>query len=805
MELILNLAIIIAFLIYFLSKNIFRLFKKYKYSSYYILVIIVVILSVGIICFSIFKMRQQRIKNRTINVLVQADGDIYVEDIWDINIVDSSTLYQSFNEAGLNNFSDIKVSYLDKDDKWVYMKENKRISRDGREPLNYYHAGYFQNNYEIAWGVGLENSRGRRQYKIEYTLKGATKKYLDIAEYYHMFVGKDFEIPIENFQATIIFPAPLKEETAYIFGHGAETGQINFNQGKVQVKARNVKKNTFIEARVLFPKGIIYMAPEIKINRKEKILAEEKNNFENTIFTLINDINRDRILKEAIAGIMIYIAIVIVLEVSQTLKFKQKYPKDKVKKWERYTGLPQTGLNILAANVIYEDKGSKNFLVTVLMKLVHNKVLEIIEIKDNIDFNDQNISFEYFDESIKEKSRILKEVAKENGIHVNLMEVAKIYAKVEKDYRKEQASELKIKVKDINKIKFKLNLKKAEETDLDTDELMVIEFLKRVHKNKIITETKFVKNAIKLAEKYNIPVNLFPKVSRIFTQEIEIDKGQIYIEQYQLINMLVNNFKEFDLKHKKAIKEIKEKAETKGIYDKSKELKRNTIIYKLILEIGILIFLVFLVLNIFFGTIQFNEVQYIIGTISILIVSAIFIGLNVVQSFVLFPPLTLLGMNIREEYKGLYNFLDNDSFIAEYPETSIVIWGEFLVLASYFGIAKRLLEALRKVNPDLFTELETYNYSSSDVYEILRIIDTTDLSVRNIAMSNTNKAFSNTSSFISRSGSRGSGGFGGGGGFTSGGRRWVWWRPEVVVVNINKIKFKLNEFEKNNKKFKKEI
>ena len=747
---------------------------KSKYQNYTIILAIVIVISLGMIGFGIYSKSEERIKNRNITALVFTNGEVFVEDIWDVNIVNHSTLYQTFDDATIKDFSDIRVSYLDKfTNKWIPMTYNPHISYNGKEKLNYYHTGNFEGKFEIAWGVGLENGRDRRQYKIEYTiLNGAAKRYLDTAEYYHMFVGKDFELPIENFYALISFPAPLRDTTANIWGHGAPSGEIYFNKGKVEVKAKNVPKRTFIEARVLFPKEIVYMAPEINEKRKDSVLEEERINTANTIVAPVNNISRERMLKQAIAGTIMYLGLVVLFESFQAINLVKNYSKDGIKKWERYTGLPQTKLNIFAANMIYEDKGSKDFLLTVLMKLSHNKHLEIIEIKDIIDIKSNITSLEFFDENIKEKIKILENVAKEKGIVVNPIEAAKIYSDVEREYRKEQANELKIKLKDIDKIRFKLNLKNIEEAELETDELMVIEFLKEIYHDKTMNDVKFRKNIAKSIKKINsnISVDLFIEARARFTEEVEIDKGYVYIEQYQLVNAIVNKFQKFDSKYRNTLKEVKEKGEEEGIYDSKKNFKLKTLIYKPIIEISILMLIIYAILKYLVGGLQFNEIAYIICGVVILISSVVFIIINRIQYSKLDPPLTVYGINIREEYQGLYNFLNNDSFIAEYPEQSIIIWGEFLVLATYFGIAEKVLKTLKKVHPNLATELESTNYSYADTYYIFRTIDTAEISRRNIAIATTASMVSTGSSFVS---SGGGGGFssGGGGGF-GGGRRW---------------------------------
>lgn len=51
---------------------------------------------------------------------------------------------------------------------------------------------YFLNrgdNYEVAWGTGLENDSGRREYVIKYKVNGAIAKYNDCAELYWQVFG----------------------------------------------------------------------------------------------------------------------------------------------------------------------------------------------------------------------------------------------------------------------------------------------------------------------------------------------------------------------------------------------------------------------------------------------------------------------------------------------------------------------------------------------------------------------------------------------------------------------------------------
>jgi len=58
----------------------------------------------------------------------------------------------------------------------------------------YYGLKNSDGQFEIAWGVGLDNGYGTREYQISYKVIDAIAKYDDYAELYWKFIGSDFEI-----------------------------------------------------------------------------------------------------------------------------------------------------------------------------------------------------------------------------------------------------------------------------------------------------------------------------------------------------------------------------------------------------------------------------------------------------------------------------------------------------------------------------------------------------------------------------------------------------------------------------------
>ena len=70
----------------------------------------------------------------------------------------------------------------------------------------YYGTQNQSNDFEIGWGVGLDNSSDTQKYKIEYKVENAVSKYSDYAELYWQLIGNDFEISAQNVTGTIILP-----------------------------------------------------------------------------------------------------------------------------------------------------------------------------------------------------------------------------------------------------------------------------------------------------------------------------------------------------------------------------------------------------------------------------------------------------------------------------------------------------------------------------------------------------------------------------------------------------------------------
>lgn len=124
--------------------------------------------------------------------------------------------------------------------------------------------------------------------------------------------------------------------------------------------------------------------------------------------------------------------------------------------------------------------------------------------------------------------------------------------------------------------------------------------------------------------------------------------------------------------------------------------------------------------------------------------------------------LTERGKKELAEVYGLRKFLDEFSLISERSLVEGVIWENLLVYATLFGLAKKVLDELKKVYPEQLTKIENYSYNYYVSHLYYQSIYTSSLQARQ-AINAARLAH------MAASGLGGSVSFGGGGGFSGGG------------------------------------
>ena len=189
----------------------------------------------------------------------------------------------------------------------------------------------------------------------------------------------------------------------------------------------------------------------------------------------------------------------------------------------------------------------------------------------------------------------------------------------------------------------------------------------------------------------------------------------------------------------------------------------------------------------------FGMVYFLIALITFIIsitinINMIFAGISVVLSIIAmilciilskrFSRLTQKGINEQELWAGLKKYMEDFSLLDERTVPELALWEKYLVYATAFGIADKVLKQLKIKYPEIMDE--NYYNTHNTFFMYMMLNNTLDRTFINSVNQSVSKAYttyySGTGSGTSFSSGGGfGGGFSSGGGF-GGGR---WWRPEA--------------------------
>ena len=602
------------------------------------------------------------LNNLEFDVNVNTDGSIDVTETWDIDIEDTNTLFKTFktDNTKYSDISNVKVIDITKGTNRPFREINK-IMYHVTENC-YYGKINSDGNFEIAWGVGMDDSRGNRKYQITYTVEDAIAKYNDYAELYWQFIGSDFEIDAKTISGTITLPQnAISKDEIKVWGHTEDlNGEIYVTDlNTIQFNLKRFNSGRYVEIRALFPTDMIISSARTKnIDILDNIIEEE------TVWA--NEANSKRIAKNIINAVIIVIAYTIALLVSILCIRK-------------------------AIKIYNEQKENKKYLPEQELKYFRE-----LPRKDATPA--QAVRLLYLGISPNTLGRIVSATL----LDLNLKKY--IEFKVEKEKKKE-----KIIIEIIN----------DNTSNLSKDEKVIFDFLKSAcKKSNQITVDEFKKYISKAS----------PTKIQGFNNNVDLRTKE------ELINL-----------------EIHDKNQEK-IY---KKYSSSTSMFTTILFFAILIIAIMISEEntIIFGA---SAIEIVSKKKSMIIVEKAKKKVNIY---------TQKGVNEREKWKGLKKYMEDFSLLDEKEVPDIVLWEHFLVYATAFGIAEKVLKQLKVVYPDLEQNLDINTHTYMHI----------------MLHTNFSRSFSNaistsmSSAYSSATG--GGGGFSGGGG---GGRRTA---EEVVEDN----------------------
>jgi uncharacterized membrane protein len=220
-------------------------------------------------------------------------------------------VYRTLEIAGSDGIDDFEVSKI----------QNGKLTTFNQNDLE------VENTYQLLdEGDGIRikmfstSEDESKTFVIRYKVINAASKYNDIGELYWKFMGEDTEVKIENFDLKIILPAGASKEQIKIFGHGPLSGVSEIIDSRtVSLKVEKLLPHNFVEARVLFPTGLI--GDSIKVVNKDaltEIMSEEKG--------FVDEANAKRTRARAAVGFsLIYALFQLILIVYIYFKYDREY------------------------------------------------------------------------------------------------------------------------------------------------------------------------------------------------------------------------------------------------------------------------------------------------------------------------------------------------------------------------------------------------------------------------------------------------------------------------------------------------
>ena len=583
-------------------------------------------------------------------VEINSDGSMRVTETWDIDIRDTNTLYKTFemDKKKFSSFENVTVRDVTNNKTFTQIDEEMyHVTKDC-----YYGLQKSNGDFEIAWGVGLDDSYDTRTYEISYTVTDAIGKYNDYAELYWQFVGEDFEISASEVTGTIILPESAdNKEDIKVWGHTEElNGEIYVTaKNEISFQIDNFDAGHYIEVRSLFPTDMIHSTGrEYAEDRYNTVLQEETNWANQANLRRTWDSIKDKVI---IVFIIFVVIAIIIIFIQKAVKYGKKLGELKKyipeQKLDYFRELPEK--NTTPGEAVYILDEPYNKFTSHFGKILSATLLDL-KLKKYIDL------------------------------------------KTEKDQK--------------GKEKIIISRLKQPDDNLKEDEKTILKFICNIDK-------KEEEITMKRLEKYIS--DHYPSVEKLIKQSEKAIEKQLGEE---------------DIYNKKQKEEYLNYSGLAGMYYVFSILTLIIILWAFPLAI------IFLINGILCSRVKKN--------------------INV---------LTQKGINDKEKWKGLKKYMEDFSLLNEKEVPAIEVWEQYLVYATAFGIADKVLKQLKTVYPNI-DELDNIN-SSAYMYFIYH---------SNFSSSISNSISSSISSAYSSS-SGGGGGFSGGGG---GGRR-----PEVVVEEDN--------------------
>lgn len=389
----------------------------------------------------------QNLKSLDYQVQLNSDGSMDVVETWNIHVSETNTLFKDFklDSNKYSGITNVKVKNLSTDDELTQIYEEMyHVTKNC-----YYALPISSNKFEIAWGVGLDNSSGNRKYEISYTIEDAVTVYNDCSELYWQFVGTDNGIPANKVTGTIKLPSAVSDlEKLRVWAHGPLNGEIQKeSKDSVVFYVDDFDSETMLEIRIVTEDPIFNDSTKI-INRDKlnSIITEETKWAE--------EANRQRerakkiliIVTAVVTGIYLLIFFIFAKKIVKYIKELKKIKNNpyNIQVGEYFRDIPREkeATPADAAFLYYSNENSfkfsgnesKVFSATLLQLCLKGYISFEKEGKDDIRINFLEPSKTNVEALKQSEKTVLKLIKNANTEHVDSITMAQIKKYAQREY-----------------------------------------------------------------------------------------------------------------------------------------------------------------------------------------------------------------------------------------------------------------------------------------------------------------------------------------------------------------------------------
>lgn len=283
----------------------------------------------------------------------------------DLSIVEDITFNISgkyngvFREIVLENTSGIEeIKVVENSEDKIL--EYKRVEKAKKGDNNVFLTN--EENDRMILQIFSPSKDEEKTFRVIYTIKNVAKKYKDTGELYYKFLGRENDTPIDLFSVNIILPKKDIDNKVKVFAHGPLNGEIHrVSDNTIHLEVEDVPKDTFVEARILFPREFIPASQNI-------VDQDEYLNIMNEEARLQEKIEEDILKRKARGTLFGNIAIVLAaieILIFTLLTIKYRRIKD-IYEASKYLDVPEDCTPAIATHITSNAVGTNTIIATIL-------------------------------------------------------------------------------------------------------------------------------------------------------------------------------------------------------------------------------------------------------------------------------------------------------------------------------------------------------------------------------------------------------------------------------------------------------